>query len=153
MLIHLKLKDFRKTFSYANMVSLLLPYLISQALASMFAISTFVWALKVARMVNIKLFFMDWFYYDLIILIKQCKIPYKNLDKAPLFSRNLFFFSEKLKMLTNSNYHRVKYFLLKLRTNVYKRVFRIFFLFCLDLELFAKIKKTWSLHTRFLHFY
>ena len=96
MLIHLKLKDFRKTFSYANMVSLLLPYLISQALASMFAISTFVWALKVARMVNIKLFFMDWFYYDLIILIKQCKIPYKNLDKAPLFLRKLFFFFWKI---------------------------------------------------------
>ena len=28
-----------------------------------------------------------------------------------------------------------------------------FFLFCLDLELFAKSKKTWFLHTRFSHFY
>ena len=27
------------------------------------------------------------------------------------------------------------------------------FLFCLDLELFAKIKNTWFLRTRFLHFY
>ena len=39
----------------------------------------------------------------------------------------------------------VQYFLLKLRTrllltNVYKRVCRVFFLFCLHLELFAKIK-------------
>ena len=52
---------------------------------------------------------------------------------------------EKLKILTSSNYHRVQYFLLKLRTcffltNVYKRVFRIFS-FCLDFQLFAKIKK------------
>ena len=28
-----------------------------------------------------------------------------------------------------------------------------FFLFCLEPELFAKIKKTWFLDTRFLHFY
>ena len=28
-----------------------------------------------------------------------------------------------------------------------------FFLFCLDFELFAKIKKTWFLNTRLLHFY
>ena len=27
-----------------------------------------------------------------------------------------------------------------------------FLLFYLDIELFAKIKKTWFLHTRFLHF-
>ena len=64
---------------------------------------------------------------------------------------------ENLKTLTNSNYPAVQYFLLKLctcflRTNVYKRVCRIF-LFCLDLELLVEIKKTWSLHTRFLHFY
>ena len=43
----------------------------------------------------------------------------------------LGFLSEKLKTLTSSYYHRVQYFLLKLRTrflltNVYKRVFRIF---------------------------
>ena len=36
-------------------------------------------------------FFMDWFYYNLIILIKYCKIPYKNLDKALLFSKNQVF--------------------------------------------------------------
>ena len=50
------------------------------------------WRIKVARVVDIKLFFfMDWFYYDLIMLIKSCKIPYKNLDKALMFSRNQFF--------------------------------------------------------------
>ena len=47
--------------------------------------------------------------------------------------------SEKLKTLMSSDYHRVQYFLLKLctrflLTNVFKR-------FCLDLMLFAKIKK------------
>ena len=36
-------------------------------------------------------FFMEWFYYNLIILIKQCQIPHKNLDKALLFSRNQVF--------------------------------------------------------------
>ena len=53
--------------------------------------------------------------------------------------------SENLTTLMSSNYPTLKYFLLKLctrflLTNVYKRVFGIF-LFCLDLELFAKIKK------------
>ena len=53
--------------------------------------------------------------------------------------------SENLKILTSSNYPAVQYFLLNLLTrflltNVYKSVFGIF-LFYLDLELFAKIKK------------
>ena len=68
--------------------------------------------------------------------------------------------TENLKTLTNSKCPTVQYFLLKLRTrflltNVYKRVKECAgcFLFCLDLQLFAKIKKTWFLHTPFLHFY
>ena len=43
---------------------------------------------------NIKLGFMDWFYYNLviiIIIIKKYKISYKNSDKALLFSRNQVF--------------------------------------------------------------
>ena len=53
--------------------------------------------------------------------------------------------SEDLKILMSSNYPTVQYYFLKLRTrflltNVYKRVCGIF-LFYLDLELFAKIKK------------
>ena len=52
--------------------------------------------------------------------------------------------SENLKTLTSSNYPTVQYFLLKLSTRflltiVYKRVCGIF-LFCLDLELFTKVK-------------
>ena len=43
---------------------------------------------KVAHMVNLKLAFMDWFFYNLIILIKLCQIWYLNLDEALLFLRN-----------------------------------------------------------------
>ena len=39
-------------------------------------------------MVNIKLFFYGLIYHNLIILIRLCKIPYKNLDKALLFLGN-----------------------------------------------------------------
>ena len=64
--------------------------------------------------------------------------------------------SEHLKTLTSSKYPKVQYFLLELRTrfltNVYERL-RGVFLFCLDIDLFAKIKKGWLLHTPLLHFY
>ena len=46
---------------------------------------------KVARVVHIKLRFMDWFSYYFTVLIKQCKIPYKILNKALLFSKNQVF--------------------------------------------------------------
>ena len=53
--------------------------------------------------------------------------------------------SEKLKTLASSNYPRVQHFLLKLRTRFLLTNFSKgcvgFFLFYLDLELFAKIKK------------
>ena len=42
---------------------------------------------------------MDWFYHDLIILVKQCKTPYKNLDKALLFSRRQVFSMKKKRKL------------------------------------------------------
>ena len=67
-------------------------------------------------------------------------------------------FSGKLKTLMSSNCHKVRYFLLKLRTRFSYLLMPIkgcsgFFLkFCLDLELFAKIKKTWFLRTRFYIF-
>ena len=38
-------------------------------------------------MVNCKLAFRDWFFCNLVILIKLCKIRYLNLDKTPLFPR------------------------------------------------------------------
>ena len=64
--------------------------------------------------------------------------------------------SEKLKILTNSNYHRVQYFLLRLRTHFLlpistKGCLR-FFQFHFDLELLVKVKTTWFLYTRFFTF-
>ena len=58
---------------------------------------------------------------------------------------------EKLKTLTSSNYPTFQYFFAKtcthfLLTNVYKRVCGIFS-FYLDLELFAKIKKSPGFYT------
>ena len=56
--------------------------------------------------------------------------------------------SEKLKTLTSSNNHRVDYFSPNFArfplTNIYKRVFGIYFL---NLELFAKIKKSPGFYT------
>ena len=83
--------------------------------------------------------------------------PMQKLRQSSIVFEKPGILSENLKTLTSSNYATVQYFLLKLRTrflitNVYKSVWGIF-LFCLGLELFAKLKKTWFLHTGFLHFY
>ena len=43
--------------------------------------------INVARVINLKLAFRDWFFYDLI-LVKLCEIRYLNLCKALLFPRN-----------------------------------------------------------------
>ena len=69
----------------------------------------------------------------------------QNIRQNPIVFEKPGILPENLKTLTSSNYPTVQYFLLKLRTrflltNVYKRVCGIF-LFYLDLELFAKIKK------------
>ena len=85
---------------------------------------------KVVRLVDLKLAFTDWFFYNLIILTKLCKIQHLNLDKALLFPRNRLFV---WKTLTSSNYHKVYYFLLKFCTrflfiNVYKTEFGIFYI-------------------------
>ena len=53
---------------------------------------------KVVREVNTELGFMDWFFYNLIIPIKYCKIPYKNFGKALYFSRNCLFCLENWKL-------------------------------------------------------
>ena len=39
----------------------------------------------VARVVNLKLAFTEWFFYNLVILIKLCKIRYVNLTKLLYF--------------------------------------------------------------------
>ena len=71
---------------------------------------------------------------------RQSSIVFQKPDVLP----------EILKILTSFNYHRGEHLLLKFCTsfpftNVYKSVFEIFFI-CVDLEIFAKIKKIWFLH-------
>ena len=66
--------------------------------------------------------------------------PIPNLDKT-IISEKPGYLSRKLKTLTSSNYHKVKYFLKIFCTrfllnNIYKRKFGFFFF--LDLELFIK---------------
>ena len=68
---------------------------------------------------------MDWIYYNLIILITYCKIPYKIWDKTLLFSRN--------------------------QVCLQKGVWD-FILFYLDPELFKNVKKHMvSTHSSFTH--
>ena len=50
---------------------------------------------KVARVVRLKLTFIEWFFYNLVILIKLYKIRYLNLNKA--FEKPGYL-SEKLKI-------------------------------------------------------
>ena len=69
----------------------------------------------------------------------------QNFRQSSIVFKKPGIFSENSKTLTSFNYPIVQYFLLKLRTrflltNVYKRACGIF-LFSLDLEVFAKIKK------------
>ena len=49
------------------------------------------YVLKVALVVNLKLAFTEWFFYNSIILIKLWKIRYLNLDKALSFSRKVIY--------------------------------------------------------------
>ena len=41
---------------------------------------------------------MDWFYYELILLIKSSETSYKNLDKPLLLSRNQVFCMKNWKL-------------------------------------------------------
>ena len=93
-------------------------------------------------MVNIKLFFYELFYYDLIIL----KNSIQNLNKALLLPRNQVFWLKNWKIwLTPTNielnifyWNFVHISYLSRSTKACSRIF----LFCLDLGLFAKIKNS-----------
>ena len=54
-------------------------------------IITFKSMFKVACVIYIELTFKDRLFYNLIILIKKCKVPYRSSGKAPLFLRNQVF--------------------------------------------------------------
>ena len=82
--------------------------------------------------------FMDRFSYNFVI------------EKSGILSENL-------ETLTSSNNPRVSCFFCWNFAHVSYLPISTkgclgFFLFCLDLELFAKIRKTWFLHTHFLYF-
>ena len=100
--------------------------------------------IKVACLLNIKLGFMDWLLYYFIILIKQCKIPYRTLGKALLFSRNKVFCLKNWKLWRVPTTLEFNIFVEILNTfptyQCLQKGVRDFFLFCLDLELFAKIE-------------
>ena len=70
--------------------------------------------------------------------------PIQKFRQSAIVFEKLGILSEKLKTLTNSNYHRVDYFLLKFCTfptyQCLQKGVRDFY-YCLDLELLAKIKK------------
>ena len=110
-------------------------------------------------MVNIKLGFKKLIFNNLIILIKLCKIPYKNLDKAPLFSRNQVFCLKKIKLWrarTTVGFNTFCWNFASIsHSSISTKGCSGIFLFCLDIELFAKIKKdlvSTLIETRFLKF-
>ena len=77
--------------------------------------------------------------------------PIQKFRQSSINFQEPVILSENLKTLTSSNFATVQYFLLKLctcflLTNVYKSMCGIF-LFCLDLELFAKILKRSGFYT------
>ena len=88
---------------------------------------------KVARGVKLKLAFMKWFFYNLVMQIKLYKIQYLNLDKALLFPRNQAICLKNRKLWRAPTTTKFNIFLLKcctrfLLNNVCKRTFGIFFI-------------------------
>ena len=76
---------------------------------------------------------MEWFFYNLVILIKLHKICYVNLDKALLFSRNQAIFLKNWKLWRAPSTTKFNIFCWKfcthfLHNNVYKRVCGLFFI-------------------------
>ena len=81
--------------------------------------------------------------------------PIQNFTQSSIVFKKPGILSENLKALMSSNYPAVQYFFFKNFAHVSYLPLSVkvcvrFFLFCLDLELFVKIKKTWFLHTCFL---
>ena len=100
--------------------------------------------LKVDHVVNLKLAFTDWFFCNLIILIRLCKIRYLNLDKALLFPGNQVIFLKKWQLWRDPTTIKFKYFFTEIlhtfltQQRLQKGVWDVF-LFCLDIELLMKI--------------
>ena len=97
-----------------------------------------------AHVVKLKLAFMEWFFYNLVMLIKLHKIRYLSLDKALLFPRNqaiclknseLWQASTTAKFIFCWNLAHVSCITMSTKGC------SGFFLFCLDLELLIKLWK------------
>ena len=69
---------------------------------------------EVVGAVNLKLAFTDWFFYDLIVLIK---LPISKLRQGSIISEKPGNFSEKLKIWQAPTTTDFKYFLLKFCTH------------------------------------
>ena len=85
-----------------------------------------------ARVVKLKLAFMEWFFYNLVILIKLYKIRHLNLNKALLFPRSQATCRKNCKLWrapTTTKFNIfAEIFTRFLLNNVYKRLFRIIFI-------------------------
>ena len=98
---------------------------------------------KVARVVKLKLVFMEWIFYNFVILIWFCKIQYLHSNKALLFPRNQAIYLKNWKLwrapsTTKCNvscWNFAHVFYLTMSTKGCSE----FFLFCLDLELLIKM--------------
>ena len=75
--------------------------------------------------------------------------PTPNFRQSSVVFEKPGIFSEKSEVLTSSNYHKLRYFLLKFahfsRLLMYTKGCSGFFI--LDLEFFAKIRKAWCPYT------
>ena len=89
----------------------------------------------------------------MMILIQVMRNSIQKFRKSYIFFEKPGILSENFKTLISSNFDLLKLRTSFLLTNAWKSVLGISFFFFLDLELFAKIKKTWFLQTCFLHFY
>ena len=78
-------------------------------------------------------------------------LQFKNLDKTILFSKNQVFCLKNWKLWRAPTTVEFNTFCWNFAQFSYSPISKIgcsgFFLFCLDLELFAKIKMTWFLYT------
>ena len=96
--------------------------------------------LILARVVKLKLSFMELLFNNLVILIKLYKVRYLNLDKAPLFLRSQAVCLKNWKLWITAkfnifywNFAHVSY--LAMSTKGYPGIF----IFCLDFELLIKM--------------
>ena len=97
---------------------------------------------KMARMVKLKLAFMEWFFIYLVILIKLYKIRYLNLDKALLFPRNLAICLKNWKLWRAPTTTKFSIFCWNFAHLSYLTISAkgcSGFLFCLEFELFIKM--------------